>query len=129
MLEKVGLDEFIARHRDLEFTIQKGRENFISDWNGSHPFVEQFLGAKILKYVPKRAHFSKYIYYDEHPKILNGIAKDRWRLGIHAGSVTVAAKKRILSGLIGYSPNHGCDEYASVWHWQRKAAGDAREAA
>lgn len=53
-------------------------------------------------------------------------AKDRWRLGIHAGSVAVAAKKRILSGLIGDSPNHGCDEYASVWYRQRKAAGDAR---
>ena len=28
--------------------------------------------------------------------------------------------------MIGYSPNSGCDEYASVWHWRRKAAGDAR---
>ena len=28
--------------------------------------------------------------------------------------------------MIGYSPNNGCDEYASVWYWRRKAAGDAR---
>jgi hypothetical protein len=28
--------------------------------------------------------------------------------------------------MIGYSPNNRCDEYASVWHWRRKAAGDAR---
>ena len=28
--------------------------------------------------------------------------------------------------MIGCSPNNGCDEYASVWHWRRKAAGDAR---
>jgi aspartate/methionine/tyrosine aminotransferase len=86
MLEKVGLDEFIARHRDLEFTIQEGRRNFISDWNGSHPFVEQFLGAKILNFVPKRAHYSKYIYYDEKPTILNGIGDLHYkieRLKIH----------------------------------------------
>jgi hypothetical protein len=53
-------------------------------------------------------------------------AKDRWRLGIHAGSVTVAGKRRLLSGLIVYLSNHGCDEYALVWHWRRKATGDAR---
>lgn len=66
---------FIERHRTLDGAVASAKGDFISDWNGSHPFVKDFLSGAGLK--PVSQHFgpelSKYTYFDDTQDIADAI--------------------------------------------------------
>ncbi len=45
-MPKTELMDLIEKHRLLDEAIRSNREHFVSDWNGTHPFVERFLGLR-----------------------------------------------------------------------------------
>lgn len=73
MTRKSPIFELIEKHRALEAEIRNNREHFISDWNGEHPFVGQFLGAELSRRLPESPALSRYIYFDEQHSILDAI--------------------------------------------------------
>jgi aspartate/methionine/tyrosine aminotransferase len=70
----LDLRDFIEKHRALDVEIQRSSDGFLSDWNGSHPFVEQFLGRALIDGSFNQPH-SRYIYYNERPEIIEGISR------------------------------------------------------
>ena len=55
MREKPNLALLIERHGTLDDSILHQRGHFLSDWDGTHPLQEQFLGVEIAAGANRRA--------------------------------------------------------------------------
>jgi hypothetical protein len=42
MTRKTNLADLIEKHKALDVAIKDDRGDFLSDWNGEHPFVERY---------------------------------------------------------------------------------------
>jgi aspartate/methionine/tyrosine aminotransferase len=73
MLSRSALREMIERHRLLDDALIDKRDGFVSDWNGSHPFVEQFLGTEIMTSKIPKSLLSRYIFFDEEHAVVDAI--------------------------------------------------------
>lgn len=69
------LGDLIARHRLLDEAILHSREPFLSDWNGSHPFVKAFLGPDIYDDAAALAKRPRYLYFDDDSDIIHGVCR------------------------------------------------------
>jgi aspartate/methionine/tyrosine aminotransferase len=74
MIGRLNLTELIAKHQTLESAIQGGREGFLSDWNGGHPFVTRFLGAGFAESILE-SDLSEYIYFDDQQDVISAICR------------------------------------------------------
>lgn len=64
----------VSNHRALETAVACGRETFISDWNGSHPFANEFLG-ELASSPPIKTVSGQYIFFDEQADVIEAIAR------------------------------------------------------
>lgn len=65
---------FIERHRALDGAVAADDGTFMSDWNGTHPFVRKFLRGLNLNRVSRRPlQMSRYAYFDDAHEITGGI--------------------------------------------------------
>ena len=71
MRQKANLGLLIEKHRALDDSVLRDRRHFLSDWDGTHPLQEQFLGAEIAAGANKRP--AGYIYFDEQPTVLHAV--------------------------------------------------------
>jgi hypothetical protein len=73
-MRKRDVLDLIEKHQLLDDALRNRRGQFVSDWNGSHPFVDHFLGdALTLPTAAHGRHRSEYVYFDDQPTILDGI--------------------------------------------------------
>jgi hypothetical protein len=68
------VSSLIERHRALDLRLAERRDGFLSDWNGTHPFVHDFLGPSLVS-LGKEAVAGDYIYLDERPAITESITR------------------------------------------------------
>src|SRR5690242_9009928 len=73
MRQPAMLADLVERHQLLDESLRKDRKHFISDWNGTHPFVGEFLGPELLTEAWLSPDQSRYIYFDEERDVLNSI--------------------------------------------------------
>lgn len=73
MYGKLALADLISKHRALEADIRENRDEFISDWNGQHPFTRGFLGPDFPKIGAEESELSSYVYFDDHAGISDAI--------------------------------------------------------
>ena len=66
------IDQLIEKHRSLDRVLAAGRDHFLSDWNGTHPFVNDFLGPELVS-LGKEAVAGEYIYLEERSAISDAI--------------------------------------------------------
>jgi len=71
MARNADLTQLIEKHRALDAAVKSNREHFLSDWNGDHPFVEQYLGPELLNFKLGKPLPSGYIYFDDEPDVLD----------------------------------------------------------
>ena len=64
--------ELVERHRALDVLLREQRSAFLSDWNGTHPFFEQFLGSELRRFAPG-ATAGEYIFLDERSAVTEAI--------------------------------------------------------
>lgn len=65
---------FVERHRALDGAVASEGGKFMSDWNGTHPFVSEFLRDFDLNHVSRLpGHMSRYAYFDDTREIADGI--------------------------------------------------------
>lgn len=67
------LTELIDKHRALDVAIKNNREDFLSDWDGGHPFVKEFLGPEFLNPSLTQDLPSRYIYFEDEPSVLEAV--------------------------------------------------------
>jgi hypothetical protein len=70
--KEFSVADLIERHRALDTLLRDRRNSFLSDWNGTHPFVDDFLGPSLSRLTPD-ALAGEYIYPDERPAITDAI--------------------------------------------------------
>jgi aspartate/methionine/tyrosine aminotransferase len=72
-----ALWRIVEKHRALDGAVENSQEEFLSDWNGSHPFVARFLnGAQLLPLRNNRPEkLSHYHYFDREPQIFDSIKR------------------------------------------------------
>lgn len=73
MGQPVSLLDLVERHQLLDDTIREERKHFLSDWNGTHPFVEEFLGPALLNPGRLSGDQHRYLYFDEEQDVLDSI--------------------------------------------------------
>lgn len=66
--KQISISELIERHYSLDKALIEGRHSFLSEWNGDHPFVDEFLGPMLAGILPEVKR-GEYIYLDERPAI------------------------------------------------------------
>jgi len=66
------VERLIAKHRALDIALRNDRDSFLSDWNATHPFVDEFLGPALADVEP-RSSAGDYIYLDERPAIIQAL--------------------------------------------------------
>ena len=71
MRSEAPLTELVRRHRDLDRLLVDSRTGFVSDWEGSHPYVKSFLGHLSSQVTPEEG---RYVFFDEHESVLDAIA-------------------------------------------------------
>jgi len=65
---------FIERHRALDGAVANDDGTFMSDWNGTHPFVREFLqGLNLNRASQRPQQMSRYAYFDDAHEITSGI--------------------------------------------------------
>jgi aspartate/methionine/tyrosine aminotransferase len=104
MPRKTSLADLIEKHKALDGAIEDGREGFLSDWNGDHPFVERYLGPELLEFKLTQPLPSRYIYFDEEPSILEAVSALHRKLeGLMVSRRNVAAGPGSSSLLVAFS--------------------------
>jgi aspartate/methionine/tyrosine aminotransferase len=73
MTSELRPSEFIEKHRLLELDLQRDRSNFLSDWNGRHPFLREFLGKDFPALNPATTLSGKYLYLDNETSLIQRI--------------------------------------------------------
>lgn len=103
---KDALSSIVEKHRTLDGAIENEQESFISDWNGSHPFVKRFLsGASLLPSTNlARQKLSQYAYFDNEPEVIQQICDLHAKHdGIHLDRSNVIAGAGASSFLVAFS--------------------------
>jgi len=73
MVPKPDLSELIDKHRALDVAIKNHREDFLSDWDGGHPYVKKFLGTEFLTPDLLQELPSRYVYFEDEPSVLEAV--------------------------------------------------------
>jgi aspartate/methionine/tyrosine aminotransferase len=73
MRQRLTLLDLVEKHQLLDDAIRKERKHFVSDWNGTHPFVGEFLGPEILTRGAVTPDEARYLYFDEEHDILDAV--------------------------------------------------------
>ena len=76
MRQRLDLLDLVEKHQLLDDAIKKERGQFVSDWNGTHPYVSEFLGAGIqASNSLVRPDESRYLYFDEEYDVIDAIRR------------------------------------------------------
>jgi aspartate/methionine/tyrosine aminotransferase len=68
---KSDIFTLLDRHRALDDSISGHRDQFLSDWDGGHPFVESFLGPELVSPRLQEILPKGYLYYNEDYVVLD----------------------------------------------------------
>jgi aspartate/methionine/tyrosine aminotransferase len=72
MLRNRALAQLIEAHHQLDVSVRKDRQHFLSDWNVEHPFARDFLSPSLWK-MRRQTRASGYIYFDEQLEVSESI--------------------------------------------------------
>jgi aspartate/methionine/tyrosine aminotransferase len=75
MRQRLTLLDLVEKHQLLDDAIREDRKHFVSDWNGTHPFVSEFLGPEILTRAVVTPDQARYLYFDEELDVLDAVRK------------------------------------------------------
>ena len=72
--KRLPISQLIEKHRALDRVLSGHRDYFLSDWNGTHPFMADFLGPSLAGF-GKDVVAGDYIYLEELPAITQAIIR------------------------------------------------------
>jgi hypothetical protein len=111
------ISQLIERHRALDLLLAARRDHFLSDWNGTHPFVHDFLGPKLVS-LGREAVAGDYIYLDERPAIKESIIRFHRNvesLEIHSTNVLAGAgSSSLLTAFALWLSSQGVEK---IYYW------------
>jgi aspartate/methionine/tyrosine aminotransferase len=72
MPRKLPIDQLLEKHEQLIDDLTRSTGPFISDWNGTHPFAQEYIGDALSR---PRTEFGRYHFYNEDPDLSSAIAR------------------------------------------------------